>query len=75
MIKILKNIKKEGRIRIYLITLIMFVSGSLPLELPTFFLKITGSLILVATYIYAASNVAHRYRYAQHKQKGGKNKK
>lgn len=66
---ILKGIKQEGRIRFYLMTIVLFVFGGAAWDLPKTWMKVIAILLLSGVYLYATNHIAKKFKYNQHKCK------
>jgi len=64
---ILKGIKQEGRIRIYMITFVMYVFGSSAYKLPKAWMKFIAMFVLSFIYLYTTTTIGKKFRYNIHK--------
>lgn len=60
---ILKEIRQEGRIRIYMMTFIMYAFGGAAWNLPRMWMKLLGASILSFIYLYAVTTTAKKFKY------------
>lgn len=65
---ILKGIKLEGRVRIYIMSFVMLGFGTAAFELPKLWMKFIGVGVLSGTYIYATTYVAKKFAYKRNTQ-------
>lgn len=58
---ILKGIKLEGRIKIYMLTAVMFIASTFVWDLPKLWMSLIAAIILGFIYVYACTYVSKKF--------------